>query len=115
MEWREQAAGWTSRSPAECGACHHAAMPTLIDPDVRLRESFLDAAAEFRADATYPVPWYVTDIDPAALTDSAAFSAYVDRVFRRPHRLRRPAQRATAGACDCDARGGAPGSPFARH
>jgi predicted acetyltransferase len=57
-------------------------MPELIDPDARLRESFLAAAAEFRADASYPVPWYVTDIDPLALTDPAAFCAYVDRVLR---------------------------------
>lgn len=60
-------------------------MPALIDPDARLRDSFLTAAAEFRADASYPVPWYVTDIDPLALTDPAAFSAYVDRVLRERH------------------------------
>jgi len=67
-------------------------MPALIDPDARLRESFLAAAAEFRADVSYPVPWYVTDIDPLALTDPAAFSAYVDRVLReRDEATPRPA------------------------
>jgi predicted acetyltransferase len=67
-------------------------MPALIDPDTRLRESFLAAVAEFRADATHPVPWFITDIDPVALTDLAAFSAYVEHVLReRDEAAPRPA------------------------
>jgi predicted acetyltransferase len=67
-------------------------MPALIDPDAQLRQSFLAAAAEFRADAGYPVPWYVTDTDPLALTDATAFGAYVDRVLReRDETTPRPA------------------------
>jgi predicted acetyltransferase len=56
-------------------------MPELIDPTIRLRASFLDAVAEFRADRDYPVPWFVTDVDPQALVDAAAFAAYVARVL----------------------------------
>ncbi len=52
-------------------------MPELVDPAVRLRTSFLAAVAEFRADGDFPVPWFVTEIDPAALTDAAGFSAYI--------------------------------------
>jgi predicted acetyltransferase len=71
---------------------HHAAVPSLIDPDARLRESFLAAAAEFRADASYPVPWFITDIDPLALIEPDAFRAYVDRVLReRDEATPRPA------------------------
>jgi predicted acetyltransferase len=67
-------------------------MPALTDPDARFRRSFLAAAAEFRADASYPVPWYVADIDPLALTDAAAFGAYVHRVLReRDEATPRPA------------------------
>ncbi len=61
----------------------------LVDPTVRLRASFLAAVAEFRADPGHPVPWFVTDVDPAALTDAAAFDAYVSRVL---------AERTEAGA-----------------
>ncbi|MFJ8622763.1 GNAT family N-acetyltransferase [Kitasatospora sp. NPDC093550] len=65
-------------------------MPGLIDPTVRLRRSFLAAVAEFRADPGHPVPWFVTDVDPAALTgDDAAFGRYVARVL---------AERTEAGA-----------------
>jgi predicted acetyltransferase len=56
-------------------------MPELIDPTVRLRTSFLAAVAEFRADGDFPVPWFVTEIDPAALTDAAGFSAYIARLL----------------------------------
>ena len=67
-------------------------MPSLIDPDARLREPFLAAALEFRADTSYPVPWYITDIDPLALTDPDAFRGYVDRVLReRDEATPRPA------------------------
>lgn len=54
-------------------------MPELIDPTVALRTSFLAAAAEFRGNP--PISWFVTDIDPAALTDAGAFAAYVARVL----------------------------------
>lgn len=53
----------------------------LIDPTVRLQASFLAAVCEFHEDRDYPTPWFVTDVDPAALTDSAAFAAYVTRVL----------------------------------
>jgi predicted acetyltransferase len=56
-------------------------MPEFIDPTARLRTSFLAAVAEFRADKDYPVPWFVDDVDPAALEDPAAFSGYVARVL----------------------------------
>lgn len=60
---------------------HHCLMPELINPTRRLRESFLAAVAEFRADHDYPVPWFATDVDPQALSDPAAFDAYVARVL----------------------------------
>jgi predicted acetyltransferase len=53
----------------------------LINPAATLRRSFLAAIAEFRADRDFPVPWFVTDVDPQALTDAAAFAAYVARVL----------------------------------
>ncbi|MGW0095565.1 GNAT family N-acetyltransferase [Streptomyces sp. NPDC003328] len=56
-------------------------MPKPIDPTVRLRTSFLAAVAEFCEDRDYPVPWFVTDVDPQALTDPAAFEAYAERVL----------------------------------
>ncbi|MEU9043624.1 MULTISPECIES: GNAT family N-acetyltransferase [unclassified Kitasatospora] len=63
--------------------------PELIDPTVRLRASFLAAVAEYRADRGHPLPWFVTDVDPSALTDTAAFGTYVARVL---------AERTEAGA-----------------
>lgn len=57
------------------------AMPKLIDPDPALLPSFRDAVAEFRADRAFPVPWFVEDVDPQALTSPAAFQAYVTRVL----------------------------------
>jgi predicted acetyltransferase len=59
---------------------HYGRVPKLIDPTPMLRESFLAAVAEFRQDHSYPVPWFVTDVDPLALTDVVAFEAYVARV-----------------------------------
>ncbi|MFF2146589.1 GNAT family N-acetyltransferase [Kitasatospora sp. NPDC058190] len=56
-------------------------MPELIDPTVRLRTSFLAAVAEFHGEPGRPVPWFVTDVDPPALTDPAAFGGYVARVM----------------------------------
>ncbi|MFE0462916.1 GNAT family N-acetyltransferase [Kitasatospora sp. NPDC058965] len=56
-------------------------MPELIDPTVRLRPSFLAAVAEFHADREQGVPWFVTNVDPPALTDADAFAAYVARVL----------------------------------
>lgn len=56
-------------------------MPALVDPTPGLRTSFLAAVAEFRADRDFPVPWFVQDVDPGALTDPAAFAAYVRRVL----------------------------------
>lgn len=53
----------------------------LIDPTTSLRSSFLAAAAEFRADRDFRVPWYVTDIDADALVDPDAFTTYVERVL----------------------------------
>ena len=53
----------------------------LINPTVTLRMSFLAAIAEFRADRDFPTPWFVTDVDPQALTDDAGFAAYVARVL----------------------------------
>jgi predicted acetyltransferase len=60
---------------------HHGPVPELVDPTPRLRESFLEAVAEFRADRDYPTPWFVTDVDPPALTDPAAFAGYVARLL----------------------------------
>lgn len=66
-------------------------MAGFVDPTTRLRESLLAAVAEFHADRAYPVPWFVTDIEPAALTDAAAFDVYVARVLReRDERHVRP-------------------------
>ncbi|MFD8702812.1 hypothetical protein ACFV1W_09375 [Kitasatospora sp. NPDC059648] len=56
-------------------------MPELVEPAVRLRSSFLAAVAEFRAEAGAPVPWFVSDVEPAALTEPAAFAGYVARVL----------------------------------
>jgi len=56
-------------------------MPEFTDPTVRLRASFLAAVAEFRADRDYPVPWFVDDVDPPALSDPAAFGGYVARLL----------------------------------
>jgi predicted acetyltransferase len=56
-------------------------MPGFTDPTVRLRTSFLAAIAEFRADRDYPVPWFVDDVDRLALSDPAAFGAYVARLL----------------------------------
>jgi predicted acetyltransferase len=56
-------------------------MPELIDPSLDLRQSFLEAVAEHRADRDFPVPWFVTDIDEPALTDATAFRAYVERLL----------------------------------
>ncbi|WP_441246326.1 GNAT family N-acetyltransferase [Kitasatospora sp. McL0602] len=56
-------------------------MAELLDPAAELRVSFLEAVAEFRADREYPVPWFVTDIDPEALTEASAFPGYVARVL----------------------------------
>lgn len=60
---------------------HHEQMPQLIDPTARLRTSFLAAVAEFREDSDYPVPWFVTDVEPPALTGTTAFDAYVTRLL----------------------------------
>ncbi|AZM51304.1 GNAT family N-acetyltransferase [Streptomyces sp. WAC 01529] len=63
--------------------------PELIDPTTRLRPSFLAAVAEFRADRDYPTPWFVTDVDAAALADADAgadaFGAYVARLLAERH------------------------------
>ena len=56
-------------------------MPRLIDPTPDLRESFLAAIDEFHADRDYPLPWFVTDVDPAARESVEAFEAYVRRVL----------------------------------
>ena len=56
-------------------------MPHLIDPTPRLQDSFRAAVREFREDRDFPVPWFVHDVEPAALTDSAAFDAYVARLL----------------------------------
>ncbi|GIH95753.1 acetyltransferase [Planobispora siamensis] len=56
-------------------------MPGFIDPTAGLRKSFLAAVAEFRADRDYPVPWFVDDVDPRALTDAWGFETYVARVL----------------------------------
>jgi hypothetical protein len=53
----------------------------VIDPTVRLQASFLAAVSEFREDHGYPTPWFVNDVDPPALTDTAAFATYVTRVL----------------------------------
>ena len=61
---------------------HHEGMPELIDPTPKLRTSFLAAMAEFHSDQEHSVPWFVANVDPAALTDDvAAFEAYVERVL----------------------------------
>jgi hypothetical protein len=59
-------------------------VPSLVDPTVRVRASLLVAVAEFRADRDFPVPWYVTDVPPAALTDEPGFAAYVRRLLAEP-------------------------------
>ncbi|MFI6928468.1 GNAT family N-acetyltransferase [Nonomuraea spiralis] len=56
-------------------------LPGLVDPSERLRPSFLAAVAEFRADRDFPVPWFVQDVDPEALTGRAGFAAYVARLL----------------------------------
>lgn len=56
-------------------------MPTLIDPTPELRDSFLDAIAEFLADDDFPLSWFVGDIEPRVLTDRRAFDGYVRRVL----------------------------------
>ncbi|NUW33122.1 GNAT family N-acetyltransferase [Nonomuraea sp. SMC257] len=56
-------------------------MARFVDPTPRLRASFLEAVAEFRADRDYPPSWFVRDVDPAALTAPDAFAAYVARVL----------------------------------
>ncbi|MFE3500038.1 GNAT family N-acetyltransferase [Kitasatospora sp. NPDC059160] len=58
-------------------------MPELITPTVRLQASFLAVVAEFHAEPGQAVPWFVKDVDPAALTDPGpdAFAAYVARVL----------------------------------
>ncbi|MER5637171.1 GNAT family N-acetyltransferase [Kitasatospora sp. NPDC002227] len=56
-------------------------MPELVDPTVTLRSSFRSAVAEYRADRESELPWFVHDIEPAALTGEAAFTAYVDRLL----------------------------------
>ncbi|MFD5461843.1 GNAT family N-acetyltransferase [Kitasatospora sp. NPDC127059] len=56
-------------------------MPELINPTVRLRSSFLAAVAEFRAEPGGAVPWFVSDVEPAALADPDAFAGYVARVL----------------------------------
>ncbi|QYC42183.1 Acetyltransferase (GNAT) family protein [Nonomuraea coxensis DSM 45129] len=56
-------------------------MARFVDPDSGFRTSFLAAIAEFRADPDYPVPWFVQDVDAAALVEPAAFEAYVGRVL----------------------------------
>lgn len=64
----------------------------MIDPSARLRTSFLAAVAEFRDDHGEPVPWFVTDVDAQALTDVAAFAAYVARLLgERDEATARPA------------------------
>ncbi|WP_342787889.1 GNAT family N-acetyltransferase [Streptomyces alboniger] len=59
--------------------------PRLIEPTTRLRSSFLAAVAEFRADRDYPTPWFVTDVDAAALADAEAFDTYVARLRAERH------------------------------
>jgi len=67
-------------------------VPSLVDPTVRVRASLLVAVAEFRAARAFPVPWYVTDVAPAALTDEPGFAAYVRRLLAEPREeSRRPA------------------------
>lgn len=56
-------------------------VPELLDPTPRLRVSFLAAVAEFHQDRGTPLPWFVADVDPPALTDTPAFDAYVARVL----------------------------------
>jgi predicted acetyltransferase len=56
-------------------------MPHLIDPTADVRESFLEAMAEFRADRDYPPSWFVRDFDREAHGDPEGFAAYVARVL----------------------------------
>ncbi|MFC7387799.1 GNAT family N-acetyltransferase [Sphaerisporangium rhizosphaerae] len=65
-------------------------VPELVDPTGRFMTSFVAALAEFRADPDHPVPWFVDDVDPRALVDSAAFEAYTARVLgeRNPSGVR---------------------------
>ncbi|MFG1613522.1 GNAT family N-acetyltransferase [Nonomuraea wenchangensis] len=56
-------------------------MPRFVDPAAALRPSFLVALAEFRADADYPLSWFVSDVDAPALVEPDAFEAYVARVL----------------------------------
>ncbi|MFE3453732.1 GNAT family N-acetyltransferase [Nonomuraea sp. NPDC059194] len=51
-------------------------MATLIDPT-----SFVAAIAEWNADRDFPLPWFVTDVDPGALSLPSAFDAYVARLL----------------------------------
>jgi predicted acetyltransferase len=60
---------------------HDLRVPRLVDPTTRARTSFLAAVAEFHADRDFPVPWFVTDIPPRALTDEPGFTAYVLRLL----------------------------------
>lgn len=60
---------------------HHDQMAELIDPTVRLQASFLTVVREFHEDHVYPTPWFIKDVDPLALADTAAFAAYVTRVL----------------------------------
>lgn len=56
-------------------------MPELVAPTPRLRRSFLEAIAEFRADTAYPQSWFVRNLDEDAREgDEAAFARYVERV-----------------------------------
>lgn len=56
-------------------------MPSLVDPSPKLRASVLEAIAEHDHDADYPIPWWVTNVDPEARTDPAAFRTYVTRLL----------------------------------
>ncbi|MGW1169701.1 GNAT family N-acetyltransferase [Streptomyces sp. NPDC002550] len=37
--------------------------------------------SEFHDDHGFPTPWFIDDVDPLALTETAAFAAYVTRVL----------------------------------
>jgi predicted acetyltransferase len=56
-------------------------MPQFIDPTVRLRASFMEVLAEFRADREFPLPWYVKDVESEVLSDPAAFDRYIARLL----------------------------------
>jgi hypothetical protein len=58
-------------------------MPALTEPSERLRESFLAALREYRAEGLYP------KLDPAQLADPARFGEYLAglRAGRRPRRV----------------------------